>query len=68
MHYMVPLFSYTHNFVIVEGPSLYLRIVQVFSQMNNKYPTFFLTWFNKILRVSYPGFGVGCRLVWVREK
>ena len=23
--------------------------------MNKKYPTFFLTWFNKFLRVPYPG-------------
>ena len=23
--------------------------------MNKEYPTFFLTWFNKILRVPYPG-------------
>ena len=26
--------------------------------MNKKYPTFFLTWFNKFLRVPYPGFKI----------
>ena len=31
--------------------------------MNKKYPTFFLTWFNKFLRVPYPGFWV-MRVVW----
>jgi hypothetical protein len=27
--------------------------------MNKKYPTFFLTWFNKFSRVPYPGLKVG---------
>ena len=26
--------------------------------MNKKYPTFFLTWFYKILRVPYPGYRI----------
>jgi hypothetical protein len=30
--------------------------------MNNKYPTFFLTWFNKFSQVPYPGCEVALNL------
>ena len=51
---MVPLFFYTHDFVIEEFLHYIKRIVYIFSQMNKKYPTLFLTWFNKFSRLPYP--------------
>ena len=48
------IFLYTHlcNW---RGPSLYLRIAYIVSQMNKKYPKFFPTWFNKFSLVPYSG-------------
>ena len=60
MHFMALLFFLYTQLCKWRGLSLYQKIVQIFSQVNKKYPTFFLTWFNKFSRVPYPG-------LWVRE-